>query len=112
MSFGIQGLSSASFNPASSLMSSTKTKAAEPGSGKAGDAEARKQFDAFVGEVFFGQMIKSMRETVSKPAYFHGGRGEEVFTEQLDKVLTEHMTKASAHEFTGPMYELFSLNRS
>lgn len=74
--------------------------------------ELRKAFDGFVGEVFFGQMLKSMRQTVGKPAYFHGGRGEEVFTEQLDQVLSEEMTKSSAHTFTGPMYELFTLNRS
>lgn len=74
--------------------------------------ELREAFDSFVGETFFSQMLKSMRQTVGEPAYFHGGRGEEIFTEQLDRVLTEKMTKASAETFTGPMYELFSLQRS
>ena len=31
-----------------------------------------------LGETFYGQMIKAMRSSVGKPAYFHGGRGEEV----------------------------------
>lgn len=74
--------------------------------------ELRETFDKFVGEVFFGQMLESMRKTVGKPAYMHGGRGEEVFQKQLDQVLSEEMTKASASQFTGPMFELFSLVRS
>lgn len=76
------------------------------------DLELRGAFDSFVGEVFFSQMLKSMRQTVGEPAYFHGGQAEEIFTEQLDQVLTEKMTKASAQSFTGPMFELFQLQRS
>ena len=76
------------------------------------DTELRTAFDKFVGEVFFGQMMESMRKTVGKPAYMHGGRGEEAFQKQLDQVLSEEMTKASASKFSEPMFELFTLNRS
>src|SRR5688500_16591557 len=68
-------------------------------------AELRQQFTQFVGEVFFGQMIKAMRATTGKPAYFHGGRGEEVFQGQLDQKLAEHLTEASAARFAEPMFE-------
>ena len=68
-------------------------------------AELRQQFTQFVGEVFFGQMIKAMRATTGKPAYFHGGRGEEVFQGQLDQKLAEHLTETSAHRFAEPMFE-------
>jgi Rod binding domain-containing protein len=67
--------------------------------------ELREQFTQFVGEVFFGQMIKAMRATTGKPAYFHGGRGEEVFQGQLDQQLAQHLTKASAERFAEPMFE-------
>jgi hypothetical protein len=67
--------------------------------------ELREQFTQFVGEVFFGQMIKAMRATTGKPAYFHGGRGEEVFQGQLDQKLAEHLTEASAQRFAEPMFE-------
>jgi hypothetical protein len=50
-----------------------------------------------------------MRKTVRKPAYFHGGRAEEVFQGQLDQVLSEKLSEASAGSFSGPMYELFCL---
>ena len=80
------------------------------GSG-AGNAEVehalsvRNAFTSFVGETFFSQMIKSMRSTTDKPAYFHGGKGEEVFTSQLDQVLSQEMTTSSADRFANPMFE-------
>jgi hypothetical protein len=78
---------------------------------RADDAELRKSFQSFVGETLFGQMLKSMRKTQEKPAYFHGGRGEEVFQQQLDQVLAEKLSEASTDRLTGPMYELFTLAR-
>jgi len=75
------------------------------------DEEVRKAFESFVGQTFFGQMLKAMRKTVGKPAYFHGGRAEEIFTQQLDQVLAEKISDASGERFAGPMYELFVLGR-
>ena len=75
------------------------------------DHELREVFQRFVGETFFGHLLAAMRKTVGKPAYMHGGRAEEVFQAQLDQVLSEHMTAASAESFAGPMFELFQLNR-
>ena len=75
------------------------------------DTEVRQAFQSFVGETFFSQMLKAMRKTQQKPAYFHGGRGEEVFQQQLDQVLAEKLSSASADQFSGPMYELFALGR-
>ena len=67
--------------------------------------ELRKQFTQFVGETFYGQMIKSMRSTVGKPAYFHGGRGEDVFQGQLDQKMAEQLTEATAAKFAEPLFE-------
>jgi flagellar protein FlgJ len=52
-----------------------------------------------------------MRQTVGEPAYFHGGRAEELFRQHLDQALAEKMTEAGAAEISGPMFELFQLNR-
>ncbi len=84
--------------------------AANPNNAKQTD-ETREAFNSFVGQTFYGQMLKSMRSSVGKPAYFHGGQAEEIFQQQLDQVLTEEMTEASADSFTGPMYDLFTLQR-
>lgn len=67
--------------------------------------EVQVTFRKFVGEAFFGQMMKAMRSTQGKPAYFHGGHAEEVFQSQLDQVLSEHMTEASADQIADPMFE-------
>lgn len=77
----------------------------------AGADELRDTFREFVGQTMFGSLMKSMRSTVGKPAYFHGGRGEEVFQQQLDARMVEHMTEASAADVADPMFELFQLQR-
>jgi Rod binding domain-containing protein len=71
----------------------------------------REAFDNFVGETFFNQMLSSMRKTVGKPAYFYGGRAEEIFQGQLDQILATELTQTSGHSLSGPMYELFSVTR-
>jgi peptidoglycan hydrolase FlgJ len=60
----------------------------------------------FVGKTFFGEMLKSMRSTLGKPAYFHGGQTEEVFRSQLDQQLADSLTEASADQFADPMFRL------
>lgn len=66
--------------------------------------EVQKTFRTFVGESFFGQMMKSMRSTQNKPAYFHGGHAEEVFQGQLDQTLAQEMTVTSADKIADPMF--------
>jgi Rod binding domain-containing protein len=83
----------------------------KPPDEKAKDQKLRATFEDFVGQTLFGEMLKSMRRSQHKPAYFHGGRGEEIFQQQLDQVLTEKLSHASADKIAGPMYELFSLSR-
>jgi hypothetical protein len=73
--------------------------------------EMREQFTKFAGQTFFGQLLASMRKTVDEPAYFHGGKAEEVFQSQMDQILGEKLTAASAEQFIQPMWELMSLQR-
>ena len=75
------------------------------------DEEVEKQFNAFVGQTLFGQLLKSMRKTVGKPAYFHGGQAEEIFQQQLDQVLGEKLAETSGKKFSEPMFDLFQLDR-
>jgi Rod binding domain-containing protein len=44
-----------------------------------------------VGSVFYGTLLKTMRESSLKGSYGHGGRGEEVFAAQLDGIMAEEM---------------------
>jgi hypothetical protein len=73
-------------------------------------SELREKFDEFVGKTFYSQMLKSMRQTVGKPAYMHGGRAEEVFQAEMDQILVEEMAEATSDQFTGPMFDLFQMN--
>lgn len=47
-----------------------------------------------VGSVFFGTLLKTMRESNLTGQYGHGGRGEEVFAAQLHGILAERMGSA------------------
>jgi Rod binding domain-containing protein len=64
-----------------------------------------KAYTDFVGKTFFGQMMKAMRSTVDKPAYFHGGQAEEAFRSQLDQQLADAMSDATADQIAGPLFE-------
>jgi Rod binding domain-containing protein len=75
------------------------------------EKEIREAFQSFVGETLFGQLLSAMRKTLDKPAYFHGGRAEEIFQQQLDQVLAEKIAKSSAEKLSEPMFELFMLKR-
>jgi Rod binding domain-containing protein len=66
--------------------------------------DLKKAYTDFVGKTFFGQMIKSMRSTVDKPAYFNGGKAEEMFQSQLDQQTADAMSNASAEQITEPMF--------
>ncbi|QDS98319.1 rod-binding protein [Adhaeretor mobilis] len=66
--------------------------------------ELKQAYGDFIGKTFFGQLMKSMRSSVGKPAYFDGGRAEEVFRGQLDQTLADHMTVASSDRIADPMF--------
>lgn len=48
-----------------------------------------------MGSIFFGTLLKTMRESELKGKYGHGGRAEEVFAGQLDAILAERMGQAT-----------------
>jgi len=84
--------------------------AASPGRGDE-DRKLRETFQSVVGQTLYGQLLHSMRKTVGKPAYFHGGRAEEIFQQQLDQILSEKLSQSGAASLSDPMYELFALSR-
>ena len=96
---------------ASQLNSSQLTSKTETISNAPKNEATREAFQDFVGQTFFAEMIKSLRTAEQPSAYFHGGRAEEIFQGQLDQLLSQHMSEATADTFTGPMFELFSLPR-
>ncbi len=48
-----------------------------------------------VGSVFYGTLLKTMRESRLQGPYGHGGRGEEIFAAQLDGLIAERLGMAT-----------------
>ena len=53
-----------------------------------------------VGRVFYGTMLKMLRESGLKGKYGHGGRGEEAFSAQLHDIFAERMGQADGNPLT------------
>lgn len=81
------------------------------GQSPAAKDELEAAFTQFVGQTLFGTMLKAMRSTVGEPAYFHGGRAEEIFQGQLDEHIVSDLTESTADSYASPMFELFELQR-
>ncbi len=80
----------------------------EVASSNAEEANVRETFNEVFGEMLYMQMLKGMRKTVGEPAYFHGGRAEEVFTQQLDQVLAQKMASAGGDVLLGSTYDQYA----
>ena len=57
-----------------------------------------------VGSVFYGTLLRTMRESDLKGPYGHGGRGEDVFAAQLDGILAERMGAATQGGLSEVLY--------
>ena len=93
------------------MESDLATRLEENGSLKEESSELEEKFTEFVGQTLFGSMLASMRKTLGKPAYMHGGRTEEVFQKQLDQLMVEDLTEASADSIASPMFDLFNMQK-
>lgn len=83
--------------------------AARPGSAEKG--ELRRQFDAAIAGTFYRQMLQSLRKMHSQPAYFHGGRAEEIFRNQIDEQVADDLAQEHGRAFTDPLFEQFASRR-
>lgn len=64
----------------------------------------RKSIDEFVGMVFYGQLLKAMRNSPLKSDIGHGGRGEDIFAGQLDIELSQQVGRASGSGLSDAIY--------
>ena len=105
-------LRDATAQPNGDVVAARTAQESRPTGGSAGPDDQnplREKFDSFVGESFYGQMLQAMHKTVGKPAYFNGGRAEEMFQGQLDQILAEKMTQANGSSLSGSLFDLFNL---
>ncbi len=64
----------------------------------------RTSIDEFVGSVFYGQLLKAMRNSPLKSDIGHGGRGEDVFAGQLDMELSQRIGRAGGFNLSDAIY--------
>ena len=64
----------------------------------------RKSINEFVGLVFYGQLLKAMRNSPLKSDIGHGGRGEDIFAGQLDIELSQQVGRASGSGLSDAIY--------
>lgn len=76
--------------------------------------ELRSTFRRLVGQVFYGQLLKSLRQGVGKPAYLHGGQAEDLFQAQLDQHLVETFSEHANNSWFEELFQQFErqLNQS
>ena len=66
--------------------------------------QTAKDFEA----VFLFQMLKQMRSSVQKEDLFHGGMGEDMFTEMMDEELSKKMAGREGVGIAEMLYEQLS----
>lgn len=71
------------------------------------DPKLREKVGEFVGNVFYGTLLRQMQDSKLKGKYFHGGRGEDVFKGQLNMELAKRMGQSKADPIANSMYDAF-----
>jgi Rod binding domain-containing protein len=77
---------------------------------KLSQPDARETFQDFVAGTFYKQMLKALRKTHDKPAYFHGGQAEEAFRGQLDQQIAEDLARTTGAAFSDELFTAFIRN--
>ncbi len=67
-------------------------------------AELRHAAEQLVGITFFQTLLQSAHNSTLKGEYGHGGRGEEMFTAQLDVVFAERAAESSRFGLVDEIY--------
>lgn len=89
------------------LVNASATGAPNTTSAEHAKGELREAAQKLVGEVFYGTLLRQLRDSALKGEYGHGGRGEEVFRGQLDQVLASRAGTSGDNELTDALVKRF-----
>ena len=84
----------------------------KPASAEDKQAELEKAFQQFVAGTFYKQMMKALRSSTGKAAYFHGGQSEKIFQNQMDDIVTDSLAEIHGKHVAAPLLELYKLQRA
>ncbi len=68
-------------------------------------AELRHAAEQLVGITFFQTLLQSAHNSTLKGSFGHGGRGEEMFTAQLDAMFAERAAESSRFGLADEIYK-------
>ena len=68
-------------------------------------SKLRDAIDQTVGSVFYGTLLKTMRQSPLKGTIGHGGRGEEIFQNQLDQLFVERAGSARGYDLNETIFK-------
>ena len=71
-------------------------------------SDLRDAVDRVLGSVFYGPLLQTMRSSSLKGAVGHGGRGEEIFQNQLDQLFAERAGQASNNGLGETLFNRFA----
>ncbi len=71
-------------------------------------APLREAVNSATGAIFYGPLMRSTRSSSLKGEIGHGGRGEEIFQNQLDQILIERTGKSSGNQVTEAIVSRFA----
>ena len=71
---------------------------------QAKQSELRRAAEELVGITFFQTLLQSAHNSTLKGEYGHGGRGEEMFTAQLDVIFAERAAASSRFGLVEEIY--------
>ena len=80
-----------------------KARAAAAGTNR--DHKLLKRVGELVGSVFYTQLIKEMQKTTFETPLLHGGRGEEVFKEQMNSEIGKRIGTTVNNPATERLYK-------
>ena len=70
---------------------------------------AEEALTQFVGETFYGMMIKQMRSSVIKSDLMGTSNAEKMFESQFDQMMVQRLAENSSSKMTEPMYKQMML---
>ena len=79
---------------------------------KTSDEKIEAQVRNWVGQTFFGTLLKQMHDSPFKSELFSGGRGEDAFAPMLDARLAQHMAKGAGNKLVNAIVKKFKKNAS
>ncbi|MBI1315168.1 hypothetical protein GC176_28085 [bacterium] len=82
------------------------TSPVSPGSSQPQSCEDIKRlYQQSIGGTFFRQMMKALRSSTGKAAYFNGGQAEKIFQGQLDELMVEKLSDVSGGTFSDQLFQ-------